>query len=97
MVVEDGEGDLVCPGGALLQPHAVPGPPEQLASRDQVAVSAHKQLNRGKTGHSTVTDGALLLETGKYYKRRVIFARDGQLFLEAGDICKRRVIIARNG
>ena len=77
MVVEDGEGDLVCPGGALLQPHTVPGPPEQLARRDQVAVPAHKQLNRGKTGHSTVTDGALLLETGKYCKRRVIFARDG--------------------
>ena len=71
MVVEDGEGDLVCPGGALLQPHAVPGPPEQLARRDQVAVSAHKQLNRGKTGHSTVTDGALWM-----IKRRVIFARD---------------------
>ena len=59
MVVEDGEGDLVCPGGALLQPHAVPGPPEQLARRDQVAVPVHKQSNRGKTGHSTVTDGAL--------------------------------------
>ena len=77
VVVEDGEGDLVCPGGALLQPNAVPGPPEQLARRDQVAVPAHKQFNRGKTGHSTVTDGALLLETGKYCKSRVIFARDG--------------------
>ena len=60
VVVEDGEGDLVCPGGALLQPHAVPGPPEQLARGDQVAVPAHAQLGRdteGGTGHSTVTDG----------------------------------------
>ena len=50
VVVEDGEGDLVCPGGALLQPHAVPGPPEQLARGDQVAVPAHAQLGRDTEG-----------------------------------------------
>ena len=42
--VQDGESDLVCPGGSLLQPDAVAGAAEEVARRDQVAVPRSLEL-----------------------------------------------------
>ncbi len=42
--VEDGEGDLVCPGRSLLQPDAVARPAEEVPGRDEVAVARRLEL-----------------------------------------------------